>query len=176
MSTFSRIVVVGASNTDMVIQTDRLPLPGETVMGHDLVVAPGGKGANQAVTAARLGADVTFIARVSQDMFGQEAMENFQREGLDVRYVVRDSDAPSGVALIIVGPSGQNIIAVAPGVNSRLSPADVEAASAAFANGGVVLLQMEIPLDTVMAAARAGRAAGATVILNPAPAPSMPIP
>ena len=172
----SRIVVVGSSNTDMVVQTDRLPQPGETVLGGDLIIAPGGKGANQAVAAARLGAGVAFVARVGQDMFGQEALGNFQREGLDTRYVVQDPDAPSGVALIVVGPDGQNIIAVAPGANRRLSPADVEAASPAFAEARVVLLQLEIPLETVMAAAKAGRSAGATVILNPAPAPSSPLP
>ncbi len=160
----------------MVVQADRLPLPGETVLGGDLVIAPGGKGANQAVAAARLGAHVTFVARVGQDMFGQEALSNFQREGLDTRYVVQDEKAPSGVALIVVGPDGQNIIAVAPGANRRLSPADVEAASPAFAEARSVLLQLEIPLETVMAAAKAGRSAEATVILNPAPAPSSPLP
>ncbi len=172
----SRIVVVGSSNTDMVVQTDRLPLPGETVLGGDLIIAPGGKGANQAVAAARLGAGVAFVARIGRDMFGQEALGNFQREGLDTRYVIQDPDAPSGVALIVVGPDGQNIIAVAPGANRRLSPADVEAASPAFAEARSVLLQLEIPLETVMAAAKAGRSAGAMVILNPAPAPSSPLP
>ncbi len=171
-----RIVVVGSSNTDMIVQADRLPLPGETVLGGDLAIAPGGKGANQAVAAARLGAAVTFIARVGQDMFGQEALRNFQREGLDIRYLVQDSQAPSGVALIVVGPGGQNIIAVAPGANQRLTPADVETARPAFVQARAVLLQLEIPIETVLAAAQAGRAAGATVILNPAPAPSRPLP
>ncbi len=171
-----RIVVVGSSNTDMIVQADRLPLPGETVLGGDLAIAPGGKGANQAVAAARLGAAVTFVARVGQDMFGREAVENFHREGLDIRYLAQDPQAPSGVALIIVGPGGQNIIAVAPGANRRLTPADVEAARPAFAQARAVLLQLEIPIETVLAAAQAGRAAGATVILNPAPAPSRPLP
>jgi len=171
-----RIVVVGSSNTDMIVQAGRLPLPGETVLGGDLAIAPGGKGANQAVAAARLGAAVTFVARVGQDMFGQEALRNFQREGLDIRYLVQDPQAPSGVALIVVGPGGQNIIAVAPGANRRLTPADVEAARPAFAQARAVLLQLEIPIETVLAAAQAGRAAGATVILNPAPAPSRPLP
>jgi len=170
------IVVVGSSNTDMIVQTDRLPLPGETVLGGDLTIAPGGKGANQAVAAARLGANVTFIARVGQDMFGREAISNFHREGLDIRYLVQDPQAPSGVALIVVGPGGQNLIAVAPGANRRLTPADVEAAKSAFAQARVVLLQLEIPIETVLAAAQAGRAAGAMVILNPAPAPSYSLP
>ncbi len=169
------IVVVGSSNTDMLVQADRLPLPGETVLGGDLVIAPGGKGANQAVAATRLGANVTFIARVGQDMFGQEAVSNFRREGLDIHYLVQDPQAPSGVALIVVGPGGQNIIAVAPGANRRLTPADVEAAKPAFAQARAVLLQLEVPIETVWAAAQAGRAAGATVILNPAPAPSRPL-
>jgi ribokinase len=170
------IVVVGSSNTDMIVQTDRLPLPGETVLGGDLTIAPGGKGANQAVAAARLGANVTFIARVGQDMFGREAINNFQREGLNIRYLIQDPQAPSGVALIVVGPGGQNLIAVAPGANRRLTPADVEAAKSAFTQARVVLLQLEIPIETVLAAAQAGRAAGAMVILNPAPAPSYPLP
>ncbi len=170
------IVVVGSSNTDMVVQASRLPLPGETVLGGDLVIAAGGKGANQAVAAARVGGRVAFVARVGRDMFGEAALANFQREGLDTRFVVRDEQAPSGVALIVVGPDGQNIIAVAPGANHRLTVADVAAAAPAFQQARVLLLQLEIPLETVLAAAQAGRAAGATVILNPAPAPTQPLP
>jgi ribokinase len=169
-----KIVVAGSSNTDMIVRSDRLPLPGETVLGKDLVTAPGGKGANQAVAAVRLGAEVTFIAKVGKDMFGRQAMENFCREGLDTRFVFQDPEAPSGVALIVVGPGGQNIIAVAPGANNRLSPADIETAKAAFEGAGVVVLQLETPMETVVAAAKAGRAAGAKVILNPAPAQVLP--
>ncbi len=172
--TLSRVIVVGSSNTDMIIRADRLPAPGETVLGGDLVMAAGGKGANQAVAAARAGAAVTFVARVGQDLFGAAALQNFQREGLDTRYVTQDTDAPSGVALIVVGPRGQNLIAVAPGANSRLSPAEVESATPAFAEAQVVVMQLEIPVETVLAAAQAGRAVGATVILNPAPAQSLP--
>ena len=169
-----RVIVVGSSNTDLIVRADRLPLPGETVLGGDLATAAGGKGANQAVAAARQGAAVTFVARVGTDMFGQQALENFKREGLDLTYLVPDPAAPSGVALIVVGPGGKNIIAVAPGANSRLSPADVAAAQPALAAARVLLLQLEIPLETVQAAARAGRAAGLTVILNPAPARPLP--
>jgi ribokinase len=169
-----RLLVVGSSNTDLIVRADRLPGPGETVLGGDLITAPGGKGANQAVAAARLGAAVTFVARVGQDMFGQTALDNFHREGLDTRYVMQDATAPSGVALIVVGPSGQNLIAVAPGANSRLTPQDVEAARPAFAEASVVILQLETPLETVRAAAHLGRAAGALVILNPAPAQPLP--
>jgi ribokinase len=158
----------------MIVPAERLPLPGETVLGGDLSTAAGGKGANQAVAAARLGAQVTFVARVGQDMFGQQALDNFRREGLDVRYVIADPSAPSGVALIVVGPGGKNIIAVAPGANGRLTPADVAAAQPALAQARVMLLQLEIPLQTVLAAAQAGRAAGLTVVLNPAPAQPLP--
>ena len=170
----TRIVVVGSSNTDLIVRADRLPAPGETVLGGDLITAPGGKGANQAVAAARVGAEVTFVARVGKDMFGEAALENFRREGIDTRFVIQDATAPSGVALIVVGQNGQNIIAVAPGANRRLTPNDVHAAESAFAGARVVLLQLETPMETVVAAARAGRSAGATVILNPAPAQTLP--
>jgi len=170
----SRIVVVGSSNTDMVVRSDKLPLPGETVLGGDLVIAPGGKGANQAVAAVRLGAPVTFVAKVGKDMFGRQALENFRREGLDVRFVLEDPAAPSGVALIVVGPGGQNIIAVASGANHRLRPADIGAAREAFTGCAVVLLQLETPIETVLAAAKAGRNVAAVVILNPAPAQPLP--
>jgi len=171
-----RIVVVGSSNTDMVVQSDRLPLPGETVLGKDLMVAAGGKGANQAVAAARLGAQVTFIAKIGTDMFGQQSLANFRAEGLDTRFVLQDGGSPSGVALIVVGPGGQNIIAVAPGSNNRLTPSDIAAAKPAFSGAKAVVLQLETPIDTVVAAAKLGREAGATVILNPAPAPSSGLP
>jgi len=171
-----RIVVVGSSNTDMVVRAGRLPLPGESVMGGDLMMAAGGKGANQAVAAVRLGADVTFVAKVGNDMFGRQALENFKREGLNVRYIFQDEQTPSGVALIVVGPGGQNIIAVAPGSNNQLTPADIELAQDAFAGARSVVLQLETPIETVIAAARAGHKTGATVILNPAPAPSTPLP
>ncbi len=169
-----RLLVVGSSNTDLIVRADRLPGPGETVLGGDLITAPGGKGANQAVAAARLGAAVTFVARVGQDMFGQAALDNFRREGLDTRYLIQDAEAPSGVALIVVGANGQNLIAVAPGANSRLTPQDVEAARPAFAETDLVILQLETPVETVLAAAQAGQAAGALVILNPAPAQPLP--
>jgi ribokinase len=168
------IVVIGSSNTDLIVRTARLPGAGETVLGGDLATAAGGKGANQAVAAARLGAAVTFVARIGTDMFGQQALAGLEREGLDLRYLVHDPEAPSGVALIVVDAAGQNQIAVAPGANHRLTPADVAAAQPAIANARVMLLQLEVPLDSILAAARAGRAAGLTVILNPAPAHPLP--
>lgn len=171
-----RIVVVGSTNMDMVVHAHRLPLPGETVLGGDLIMAAGGKGANQAVAAARLGARVTFIARIGRDMFGKQALENFQREGLDPRYIIEDPDAPSGVALITVGPAGQNIITVAPGANNRLLPEDITRAAEVFSPARVVILQLETPVATVLQAARQAKATGAFVILNPAPAPTIPLP
>ena len=170
----SRVLVVGSSNTDMIVRANRLPLPGETVLGGDLTTAAGGKGANQAVAAARLGAPVTFVARVGGDMFGQQTLTAFRREGLDLTYLQQDAGTPSGVALIVVGPGGQNIIAVAPGANRNLAAADVAAAQPAIAQARVMLLQLEIPQSTVLAAALAGRAAGLIVVLNPAPADVLP--
>jgi ribokinase len=171
-----RVIVVGSSNTDMIVRAARLPLPGETVLGGDLTTAAGGKGANQAVAAARLGAHVTFVGRIGQDMFGQQTLAAFQREGLNLEYLHQDADTPSGVALIVVGPGGQNIIAVAPGANRNLSTADVTAAQPAIAQARVMVLQLEIPITTVLAAALAARKAGLTVILNPAPAEALPTP
>lgn len=174
--TSPRIVVVGSANTDLVVQADRLPRPGETVLGGYLITTQGGKGANQAVAAARLGANVTFVARIGGDAFGRETRDALRREGLDVRYMAQDPEAPSGVAMIVVGPGGQNLIAVAPGANRRLSAADVETAGAAFSGARVVLIELETPVEAGLTAARLGREAGATVILNPAPAPSEPLP
>ncbi len=165
-----RIVVVGSSNTDMVVASRRLPAPGETVLGGTFLMAAGGKGANQAVAAARLGARVSLVARVGADMFGDRAIDGFEREGVGTRFVVRDPDAPSGVALILVDETGENLISVAPGANARLTVADVEAAREEIEAAAIVLLQLEVPLETVRHAARVARAAGALVILDPAPA------
>jgi ribokinase len=170
-----KIVVVGSSNTDMVVKTPHIPAPGETVLGGEFIMAAGGKGANQAVAAARLGGNVTLIARVGRDVFGEQALAGFRREGLDIRYVVADPEAPSGVALIFVGAEGQNSIAVAPGANACLSPEDVRRAREAIEAADVVLLQLEIPLETVLAAAEIAHRVGVRVILNPAPAPPQPL-
>ncbi|MCK4297003.1 MAG: ribokinase, partial [Candidatus Marinimicrobia bacterium] len=116
-----KIVVVGSSNTDMVIKLERLPGPGETIIGGDFIMAAGGKGANQAVAAARLGGEVTFVARVGTDMFGKQAIQNFQHEGINTHFIIEDDFSPSGVALIFVDRKGENSIAVASGANSKLS-------------------------------------------------------
>jgi ribokinase len=166
----SRIAVVGSSNTDMVVRTPGIPRPGETILGGEFIMAAGGKGANQAVAAARAGGEVTFIARVGDDIFGRRAMEGFIRDGIRVDHIVRDKRAPSGVALIFVAPDGENSIVVAPGANARLSPADIGRAANVITQAGILVLQLEIPLDTVTEAAKLASAAGVPVILNPAPA------
>ncbi|HUV13453.1 MAG TPA: ribokinase [Acidobacteriota bacterium] len=165
-----KVLVIGSSNTDMVVQMPRLPAPGETVLGGDFVVAAGGKGANQAVAAARLGAEVTFVARIGTDMLGDQSLQNFAADGLVTDYIVRDSSKPSGVALIMVGGGGENMIAVASGANGQLGPADVAQAKKAIAEASVMLLQLEIPMPAVLYAVEAASEAGLTVILNPAPA------
>jgi ribokinase len=164
------IVVVGSSNTDMVITGPRIPGPGETVLGGSFVVAPGGKGANQAVAAARLGARVTFVARIGTDMFGEEALAHYENDGIDTAYVVRDPDAPSGIAMIMVDAGGENAIAVASGANMRLTPGDVDRAKAAIMAADVVVLQLEVPYETVQHTASLAAGAGVPVVLNPAPA------
>jgi ribokinase len=164
------IVVVGSSNTDMVVQSPRVPRPGETILGGTFTMAAGGKGANQAVAAARAGGRVIFIARVGADMFGRQAVEGFRQDGINVEFVKQDADAPSGVALICVAADGQNSIVVAPGANGQLSPADVDAAGDAIRSAGVLLCQLETPIETVQAAIASAASAGVRVILNPAPA------
>lgn len=165
-----RIVVVGSANTDLVVPVPTIPTAGETVLGGDLRVIPGGKGANQAVAAARLGAEVVFVGRVGDDDFGRQMLAHLQREGIDTRFVGLDPDAPSGVALIAVSAQGENSIVVAPGANLRLSAADIERAAEAFAVADAVIAQLEIPLEAVEVAAQFARRHGAPFILNPAPA------
>jgi len=168
------ILVLGSSNTDMIIQVDRIPRPGETILGGRFLTAAGGKGANQAVAAARCGGAVTFIARVGQDMFGQQAIAGLVAAGIHVEYVLRDKHAPSGVALIFVARDGENSIAVASGANGRLSPRDVAHAAPAFRRAAVLVMQLETPLPTVRAAARLAARHQRRVILNPAPARELP--
>lgn len=167
-----KIVVVGSSNTDLVIQVPHLPAPGETILGGKFVTAPGGKGANQAVGAARAGGRVTFIAKVGNDSFGRQALAGFRREGLDVSQIRRDAKNPSGVALIFVSAKGENSIAVADSANGRLAPRDIS--PAAIASAGIVVTQLETPLATVAAAVRLAHAKSIPVILNPAPAQKLP--
>jgi ribokinase len=164
------IVVVGSSNTDMVIRVPRIPSAGETLLGGEFLTAAGGKGANQAVGAARVGGKVAFIARVGQDIFGDRAIAGLRRDGVDMSCVFRDRLAPSGVALILVAKDGENSIAVAGGANLRLSPADVKKSARFIRSAAVLIAQLETPLPTVTAAAELAVKAGVPVILNPAPA------
>jgi ribokinase len=168
------VLVVGSSNTDMAIKMDRLPKPGETILGGRFASASGGKGANQAVAAARAGGAVTFIARIGRDMFGDKAVAGFVADGISVDYVIRDQTNPSGVALIFVGRAGENSIAVASGSNGKLAPADLEKTRNAFHHADVLVLQLETPMKTVMAAAELAAETGLRVILNPAPAQCLP--
>jgi len=164
------IVVIGSSNTDMIVRVPRIPRPGETMLGGRFSTAAGGKGANQAVAAARAGGRVSLIARVGRDAFGEQAMAGLEREGIAVEGVLSDPHEPSGVALIFVEESGENSIAVASGANARLSPLDLEGSEEGIRAASILLLQLETPLETVEAAARIADEAQVTVILNPAPA------
>src|SRR5258708_13298443 len=155
----------------MVVKTGRIPMPGETVLGGDFFMTPGGKGANQAVAAAKLGAQVWFVGRVGNDVFGDRAIESIAAAGVDTSFVKRDPDAPSGVALIFVDEMGQNSIVVASGANSKVSREDLEAARPAFEEVGIVVLEFEIPVDTVAWAISLARELGKRVMLNPAPVP-----
>lgn len=168
------IVVIGSSNTDLIIRVPRIPRPGETLLGGEFMAALGGKGANQAVGAARSGGKVAFIARVGRDAFGDQAIAGLRRDGVDVSYVFRDRRAASGVALIFVARDGENSIAVAGGANAKLSPADVKKAAGVIRTAALLMAQLETPLATVMAAAQAAARANVEVILNPAPARPLP--
>lgn len=168
------ILVIGSSNTDMIIRVDRIPKPGETILGGRFQTAHGGKGANQAVAAARAGGQVKFIARLGADVFGDETMDALRRDEISIGHVTRDSGAPSGVALIFVSKQGENSIAVAPGANACLSVEDVKAARDAFTGVKVLLIQLETPLATVEAAVKTAVERKVPVILNPAPACALP--
>ena len=168
------IVVIGSSKTDMIIQLARIPKPGETILGGAFTSAAGGKGANQAVAAARSGGRVSFIARIGNDMFGEQATAGFKRDAINVEHVITDKSAPSGVALIFVAKDGENSIAVAGGANAKLSPADVKTAAKSIRSADMLLAQLETPLATIETAAGIAAKAGVRFILNPAPACALP--
>lgn len=164
-----KVIVIGSSNTDMVVRSEHLPRPGETVLGGGFMMAGGGKGANQAVAVAKMGHPVVFAAAVGKDIFGEEAIARYKSYGIDTSYIVR-KDTPSGVALILVDASAQNSISVALGANNELVLEDVMPALDIIEEGDIVLLQLEIPMPTVEACIGVAAAKGARVILNPAPA------
>lgn len=169
------IVVIGSINTDLILPISRLPVPGETLRGDDAQVVHGGKGANQAVAAARLGADVAMVGRVGQDDFGDRMRAGLAAEGVDVRHV-RRTPGSSGTAMILLQAGGENSIILSPGANAKVTPEDVRAAVPLIRRADAVLLQLEIPLKTVHAALRAARAAGVPIVLDPAPAPAGRVP
>lgn len=165
----NKIICIGSSNTDMVVRSERLPRPGESVIGGGFVMAGGGKGANQAVAIARMGHKVVFAAALGEDMFGDEAIARYRQYGVDTSYIVRKK-TPSGIALIMVDAAAQNSISVALGANSELSVADVMPALDLIEPNDIVLMQLEIPMETVAACVAVAAAKGARVVLNPAPA------
>lgn len=169
-----KIVVIGSCNTDMVISMDHLPLPGETLIGGEFFMNSGGKGANQAVAASRLGGNVSFIAKVGNDPFGKRALEQYRAEGIDVKHILTDPEQPSGVALIMVDAQGENSIAVASGANAHLTTKDINNAKEILSRADIVLMQLETPITTVEHAANVAKRSGAKVILNPAPAQPLP--
>lgn len=169
----SKIIVVGSSNTDMIVKVPRIPAPGETILGGKFVKAAGGKGANQAVAAARSGGDVIFIANTGNDDLGEEAIQGFKKEGINTDYIFVDDDSPSGVALIFVDEDGENSIAVASGANGTLTPSQIEEIEDVIALREILLTQLETPIETVKKAVKIANKNGVTVILNPAPAQSL---
>ncbi len=171
-----KVVVVGSANTDMVVTSPHLPKPGQTVLGGIFQKHPGGKGANQAVAAARAGAEVRFIAKLGPDSLGDETLDNLKREGINTEHVHRDPEHASGVALIMVDARGENLIAVAPGSNGTLQPEEIDAARNSIKAADILLLQMEIPFDTVLHTISLAAELNIPVILNPAPAPRQEIP
>lgn len=167
----SNILVVGSLNADLVVRTSRFPQPGETINGDDLQVIPGGKGANQAVAAARLGSNVSMLGRVGKDNFGDFLLDNLRSNNVDSRLIQQD-DASTGTAIIVVDANGQNSIVLSAGANGKVSSSDVEHAS--FPDFNLLLLQLEIPTPTVLSAARRAKENNVSVILNPAPAKELP--
>ena len=169
-----QILVVGSSNTDMVIKAAHLPRPGETILGGTFFMNPGGKGANQAVAIARLGGSVTFICKTGSDIFGHQSQQLFEEEGINTSYVFSDSGNPSGVALITVDEKAENCIVVASGANANLLPSDLAKAEEAIEQADLILMQLEVPMETVCFVADIAWQKGKKVILNPAPAHPLP--
>lgn len=170
----ARISVVGSLNMDLVIRSPHIPQPGETIIGSDFQSIPGGKGANQAVAAARLGGQVSMVGRVGDDGFADVLLDNLAAAGVDTSFVQRDETTASGAALIVVDDNGENIIVVASGANMQLSETDVESAEQVIADSDVLILQLEVPLPVVIRAAQIAQAHQVTVVLNPAPARELP--
>jgi len=169
-----KLVVLGSVNADHILQVGNFPRPGETVVGHGYQVIPGGKGANQAVAAARLGADVSFLACVGDDDFGARMIERFRDDGIDTSGVMSMADTPTGIAFIQIVSSGENCIAISPEANGNFTPDILEQNMGLIRSADMVLMQLEIPLETIEIAAREAQKSGAVVVLNPAPAQPLP--
>ncbi len=169
-----KVAVIGSSNTDMVIKSGHLPLPGETVIGGKFTMNAGGKGANQAVAAARLGGDVIFLARVGNDAFGKEAIDGFRKEHIDTEHISIDDEMPSGVALILVDEKGENSISVSLGANEKLMPEHMSPLQSELPKDSLLLVQLETPIETVAHLAQLAKANDFRLILNPAPAQALP--
>lgn len=169
-----KIVVVGSSNTDMVVKAHHFPQPGETILGGDFYVFQGGKGANQAVASARLGGDIVFICKVGNDAFGNSALQHYQQEGIDISAIAITDVAPTGVALITLNAEGENTIVVASGANALLSEDDIANAGSVFADAGYIITQLETPIETIEYLATIAKVESKKLILNPAPAALIP--
>ena len=168
-----KVVVIGSCNTDMVVKANRLPVPGETILGGTFYMNPGGKGANQAIAASRLGAEVTFISKIGYDLFGLQALEIYKSEKINTDFIFTDQKSPSGVALISVDSFGENSIIVAPGASRSLSIEDINKAEEKIKEADIILMQLEIPIETVEYAATIAKKYNKKVILNPAPASTL---
>lgn len=171
----ARVAIVGSFNIDLVVRTPRRPRSGETILGTSANTYVGGKGCNQGIAAARLGALVSMVGKVGRDHFGEQLLRIMDREGIDYTYVTNDQRAPTGIASILVSDDGDNSIVVVPGANSLVSTLDVDAAAGALAQSDILLLQLEIPLEATLRAAELAKRAGVRVILNPAPAREIPL-
>jgi ribokinase len=169
-----KIIVIGSTNMDMVVKTSHLPTPGETVLGGSFLMNPGGKGANQAVAVARLGGDATFVTKIGNDIFGKQSSQLFDDEGINTDHILSDDSSPSGVALITVDNEGENSIVVASGANANLTPADVEAVLTKIKQIDIILLQLEIPMETVNFIADYASKRKIMLVVNPAPANILP--
>ncbi|MDD8017212.1 MAG: ribokinase [Bacteroidota bacterium] len=168
------IVVIGSSNTDMILKMKEIPRPGETIIGGTFFTAQGGKGANQAVAAAKCGGKVSFIAKIGTDVFGDNAVQGYKEIGIDVKNIIRDKDTASGIALIFVDGKGENAIGVASGSNALLLPKDIHCVRDSISSASVLLMQLEIPLDSIIAAADIAHEKHIRIILNPAPSQHLP--
>ncbi len=167
----ARIAVIGSLNMDLIVRVPRIPKPGETILGaDDLLMIPGGKGANQAYASAKLGAEVAMIGRVGDDTFGEQLINSLKKAGVDTQHITHDTDASTGIALIVVEEGGQNSIVVSSGANGRVTPSDVSRAESLIRSADLILLQLEIPLPAVIKAAQCAKHHGVKVVLNPAPA------